>query len=626
MKKINNYLALMALLFVTNIVHAQSNILPTTGNVGIGTLSPTADLQVLGKSQLGSKKNATVISAQGNLSFKGTAVYQVDSNHYVFQNSLNPNYGLYFGQTIPRYEFRDQNALPTFFVGANNGNGFFSGQLGIGVENPISKLDVNGDINISVGSVLKMNGKIILKSEPYDNLFFGERDSIRNTTGVFNTALGYSALYFNTTGSANTASGYEALSFNTTGSFNTASGMYALYNNETGGYNTANGNSALGLNSSGNDNTAMGLSSLYYNSTGNENTAMGFRSMMFNKTGGSNTATGSEVLYTNTTGWYNTAYGYQALYSNTTGHYNTSLGRNADVNGNNYSNTTVIGNAALGTASNQVRIGNNAVTSIGGFTGWSNISDGRVKKNIKENVPGLNFINKLKPVTYNLDLNEADKIIQRPVIKDSLGNMVKTTQEELVARDAKMQVLYTGFIAQDVEKAAKSLNYNFSGVDAPKNEKDLYGLRYAEFVVPLVKAVQELSKDNDDKDAKIDDLQKQLNDLKNLVLSMQQQSSTNGFTQPITKTVGLSSASLEQNVPNPFSNVTTIGYNLPAQVSSAKIIVTDKTGKTIKEISLKGSGKGTIQLDASTLSGGTYQYALYVNNKLIVSKQMVLAK
>lgn len=40
-----------------------------------------------------------------------------------------------------------------------------------------------------------------------------------------------------------------------------------------------------------------------------------------------------------------------------------------------------------------------------------------------------------------------------------------------------------------------------SGVDAAKNNKSLYGLRYAEFVVPLLKAMQELSKMNDDKDA-----------------------------------------------------------------------------------------------------------------------------
>jgi hypothetical protein len=51
--------------------------------------------------------------------------------------------------------------------------------------------------------------------------------------------------------------------------------------------------------------------------------------------------------------------------------------------------------------------------------------------------------------------------------------------------------LTTGFLAQEVETAARQCNFTFSGVDAPKNDKDFYGLRYAEFVVPLVKAVQE---------------------------------------------------------------------------------------------------------------------------------------
>jgi trimeric autotransporter adhesin len=52
-------------------------------------------------------------------------------------------------------------------------------------------------------------------------------------------------------------------------------------------------------------------------------------------------------------------------------------------------------------------------------------------------------------------------------------------------------IRYTGFIAQEVEKVANETGFDFSGVDEPKNDQDLYGLRYAEFVVPLVKAVQE---------------------------------------------------------------------------------------------------------------------------------------
>jgi len=55
----------------------------------------------------------------------------------------------------------------------------------------------------------------------------------------------------------------------------------------------------------------------------------------------------------------------------------------------------------------------------------------------------------------------------------------------------KSNIRQTGFIAQEVEKVAKELGFDFSGVDIPENEDDYYGLRYAQFVVPLVKAVQE---------------------------------------------------------------------------------------------------------------------------------------
>ena len=71
-------------------------------------------------------------------------------------------------------------------------------------------------------------------------------------------------------------------------------------------------------------------------------------------------------------------------------------------------------------------------------------------------------------------------------------------------------ILQTGFIAQEVEQAAKESNYDFSGVDKPKNENDFYGLRYAEFVVPMVKAMQEQQKIIEDQKAKIDSLEKRL--------------------------------------------------------------------------------------------------------------------
>jgi hypothetical protein len=280
-------------------------------------------------------------------------------------------------------------------------------------------------------------------------------------------------------------------------------------------------------------------------------------------------------------------------------------------------NTVALGNSTTVTASNQVRIGNSATTSIGGYTNWTNISDGRVKKNIRENVPGLAFINKLKPVTYNLDLDAADKIVVRPAVKDKDGKSLTKplTQAEMAARQAKQQVVYTGFVAQDVEKAAKELNYNFSGVDAAKSDKDLYGLRYNDFIMPLVKAVQELSKENDELKNRLEKLE--------AVMNTKQSSVTSA---PSSKIAAISSASLEQNMPNPFNRTTTINYILPQQFSSAKIVITDQSGNTLKEIKVSQSGKGSVNVDASTLSSGTYQYSFYVDGKRINTKQMVLIK
>jgi hypothetical protein len=78
------------------------------------------------------------------------------------------------------------------------------------------------------------------------------------TTGSYNTASGYQALYSNTEGQQNTAIGAGALQANTEGTYNTAVGINALYANTTGFGNTASGEGALSFNATGNRNTALG--------------------------------------------------------------------------------------------------------------------------------------------------------------------------------------------------------------------------------------------------------------------------------------------------------------------------------------------------------------------------------
>ena len=268
---------------------------------------------------------------------------------------------------------------------------------------------------------------------------------------------------------------------------NTAYGKSALYSNTTGSSNTANGAYALENNTEGNNNTANGNLALFSNTTGNNNTANGNAALYSNTTGGSNTANGVYALESNTTGDGNTATGVYALESNTTGYYNTAIGNDANVSSGNLSNATALGNLAIVSASNRVRIGNSSVSRIGGQVAWTNLSDGRIKENVQEAVPGLSFISQLRPVTYTLNTRKQDDI--------TMQAMPDSIKEKRMLSDAdyleSSSIVRTGFIAQEVEAAAQKVGFDFDGVSTPENETDLYGIRYAEFVVPLVKAMQE---------------------------------------------------------------------------------------------------------------------------------------
>ena len=364
----------------------------------------------------------------------------------------------------------------------------------------------------------------------FQNTAHGSNALYSNTTGSDNTAVGMDAMFSNTVGFVNTAFGFATMFSNTTGSFNTAIGEFSMHDNTTGNSNTSLGNFSLQFNTTGSSNTAIGNQAIKLNTTGVNNTATGFAALFNNSAGGNNTATGVNSLLSNTTGSQNTAMGSFSLQANTTGSNNVAIGINAFINNidgggntvlgnfagdlakndnsntfigfgaNNTSgialrNSTALGNGTAITANNQVRVGNAVVTSIGGQVSWSTFSDGRYKKNVQQNVPGILFIMKLKPVTYHLDAH-------------ALNNFFKTKSSpgDDVMLSAKEKIIYSGFIAQDVEKAATEAGYDFSGVDKPKNEKDIYSLRYAEFVVPLVKAVQEQQQ-------MIIDLQKQLDTL-----------------------------------------------------------------------------------------------------------------
>lgn len=419
-------------------------------------------------------------TALGNHSLRSNTIG--NSNTAVGTESLNSNTAGLLNTAV------GFNSLSANLDGSEN--------TGIGIQTLAANTSGNGNTALGGWALNKNDLGTYNTSSGYFSMKFntaganntanGAYALYKNTEGMGNTVAGYRAMYLNSSGSDNTAFGKAALQNNSSANYNTAIGDSAMYGNTVGIYNTAIGKKALFKNSKGIENTAIGVEALANNLAGYFNTATGRNSLAKNTNGINNTASGMEALMGNTVGSFNTAIGKSSLLLNTTGSNNTAIGYNA-FNSGNFFNSTALGANSSISASNQVRVGDNKVVSIGGIVGWSTLSDRRFKTNIQENVPGMAFINKLKPVTYNLLASS------------------ETTEKKLP--------IYTGFIAQDVEKAANEIGYHFSGVDAPKNDKDFYGLRYAEFVVPLVKSVQELSKKNDD-------LQKQIDELKEAVIKL----------------------------------------------------------------------------------------------------------
>jgi trimeric autotransporter adhesin len=240
----------------------------------------------------------------------------------------------------------------------------------------------------------------------------------------------------------------------------------------------------------------------------NTNLFVGATSGDLNTTGGNNYGIGRFTLGQNTTGNRNVAIGDAALGQNTTGGNNTCIGTSTSTTIGNLQESSALGAGALVNATSKIRLGSTTTLTVETQLNYSTISDGRFKYNINEaDVIGLEFIKKLRPVVYNFDTKRFQEFLTQ--------NMPEDTRKNYLDKDfaPSTSIRQSGFIAQEVEAAAKETGYNFNGVHVPETKDDNYSLAYAQFTVPLVKAVQELSKQNDD-------LKKEMAELRSLLTAL----------------------------------------------------------------------------------------------------------
>ena len=167
-------------------------------------------------------------------------------------------------------------------------------------------------------------------------------------------------------------------------------------------------------------------------------------------------------------GFYNVAVGVNALANLTLADQNVAVGWNALSNVTTGGNNIGIGTGATvptAAANNQIRMGNTNIGYAGIQVAWSVTSDSRWKNNIQKSDLGLRFINQLNPVSY-------------------------------VRKNDEFKKTEYGFIAQELEKTLSDFDATNNGI-ITKDDEGMLSVRYNDLLAPMVKAIQELTIQNE---------------------------------------------------------------------------------------------------------------------------------
>jgi len=475
------------------------------------------------------------LESSGSLSNTGTNTYAGNAAGDALTS--NSAHNTFFGDEAGKALTGDGYSTA---VGAKALNAATSGHTNVAIGQVAQRDCIQGSYNVAVGN----NTLLVNKSGSHNtavgtycldalddasyNTGVGKSCLGALTTGENNTAIGYNALFAQTTASNNTAVGREALGANTTGDYNTGIGTYAADSTTTGAANTALGGLALHTNTTGGNNTALGYKAQEVNTTGINNVSIGWKCLNANTTGSDNVAVGRDALGAQTTSNYNVAVGLSAGGA-CTGSWNTFIGNSAGAgktggshciyighnagyqSGDEAEGNTIVGmhagdaltsgdnNLFLGkyagassspagsvtTASNQLCLGNDDISSFYCADTSISSSDSRDKADITNFTPGLGFIKALRPVTYKWDKRSW-------YLTDPSGDITSVTRDG----SKKKSKVNIGFVAQEVLEVEKANGFGGSTdtmltVDLSDDGKR-YGMKYERLVPVLVNAIKEL--------------------------------------------------------------------------------------------------------------------------------------
>ena len=405
--------------------HEERMRIDGSGRVGIGTTSPTDNLQVAGVKPAISLRDTGV----GDNNSGGDLIFHQDKGNVTFNNErlgalwfagTDGAGGREIGAGVTAYAsagwganglakadlvFATSNADgmgPTERMRLNAG-----GALGIQTNDPQATLDVNGGVRIGAegacvsatnAGTVQFNGGVLqfcaAAGNTWTTLATGSGgDVIRGgntqaagtmtvgTNDAFPLALevnGTNRLFIDTNGKigvGTTGPGYKLeISGTATPEDSTfgINGEPVVYLPEQtaflgsiffGTMSTTLSNTA---GQEGQYNTAVGMNSLSSLTTGAHNTAVGASSLFFTGVGRHNTALGSFALLANISGEANTAVGYQSMV-NTAGNNNTAVGASALLNNVGKTESTAMGYRAMYYADSTATTAVSYNTAVGAF-------------------------------------------------------------------------------------------------------------------------------------------------------------------------------------------------------------------------------------------------------------------
>ena len=247
-------------------------------------------------------------------------------------------------------------------------------------------------------------------------------------------------------------------------------------------------------------------------------------------------------------------------------------------------------------------------------------SDAQLKKNIETIQSPLSKILQLRGVTYDwISPEEEAKLCNIPQEEiDKQLSYDKASQEETdknispevkrkIAEEKKRKVI--GVVAQEVEKVVPEVVKTY--------ENGLMGVAYDQLIGLLIEGIKEQQDQITELTKKVEFLEENKVVFPEVTLRSTTDNATIGSELP---------ATLHQNIPNPFSESTKIGYNLPNNIQTAYLCVYDMQGKQVKRFTLTERGENFLTIEGYELTAGMYLYALIADGQEVDVKRMILTE